>query len=161
MLEKRGETSMKLTAQKDEALDDDYVDIRYRTLTPAIHQIFQLCEETGSVLLCEKDGATHRVDVNDVLYIEAVDRKSCVCTRDEVFTMPTPLSQLEDALASKYFVRISRMALINIYKIKSVSNGLNFRLTAEMVNGEKIIINRYYRGALLEAIQELAEEVTR
>jgi len=152
---------MKLTVRKDLNLDDDYVDVRYRELTPEIHQIFQLCEDTSSVLLCEKDDATYRVDVNDVLYIESVDRKSCVYTKDEVFTMQSSLNQLEGALAVKYFVRISRMALLNIYKVKSVSNGLNFRLTAEMVSGEKIIINRYYRSALLEAIQELAEEVSK
>jgi len=152
---------MKLSAHKDVNLNDDYVIVRYRELTPAIHQIFQLCEDTSSVLLCEKDEATYRVDVNDVLYIESVDRKSCVYTKDEVFTMSTPLSQLEKDLTAKCFVRISRMALVNIYKIKSVSNGLNFRLTAEMMNGEKIIINRCYRSALLETIQELAEEVRR
>ena len=150
---------MKLTARKDITLDDDYVDVRYRELTPAIHQIFQLCEDTSSVLLCEKDGSTHKVDTNDVFYIEWVDRKSCVYTKGEVFTMPTSLSQLEDALARKHFIRISRMALLNVYKVKSISNGLNFRLTAEMANGEKIIINRSYRRALLEAIQEMAEEV--
>lgn len=152
---------MKLFAQKDVNLDDDYVEVRYRELTPAIHRIFQLCEDTSSVLLCEKDGATCRVDVNDVLYIEAVDRKSCVCTREDVFIIPTSLNQLEETLAAKYFVRISRTALVNIYKVKSVSNGLNFRLTAELVNGEKIIINRYYRSALLGAIKELEEEVVK
>jgi len=149
---------MKLTARKDITLDDDYVDVRYRELTPTIHQIFQLCEDTSSILLCEKDNDTHKVDTDDVFYIEWVDRKSCVYTKDEIFTMPTSLSQLEEALASKYFVRISRMALLNICKVKTVSNGLEFRLTAEMLNGEKIIINRSYRSALLEAIQELAEE---
>ena len=151
---------MRLTARKDESLDDDYVDVKYRELTPTIHQILQICEDVGSVLLCEKDGATHRVDANDVLYIEWVDSKSFVYTKDEVFTMPTSLNRLEETLKGRYFVRSSRMALINIYKIKSVSNGLNFRLVAEMVNGEKLVINRYYRGALLGAIQELAEEVT-
>jgi len=152
---------MKLTARKDITLDDDYVDVRYRELTPTIHQIFQLCEDTSSVLLCEKDDASHRVDVNDVLYIEAVDRKSCVYTKEEVFIMPTPLSQLEEALKGRYFIRANRMTLINIYKVKSVSNGLNFRLTAEMVNGEKVIINRSYRSDLLRSIKELAEEVAK
>ena len=151
---------MKLTARKDINLDDDYVDVRYRELTPTIHQIFQLCEDTSSVLLCEKDNDTYRVDTDDVFYIEWVDRKSYVYTKDEVFTIPVSLSQLEEALSCKYFVRISRMALLNICKVKSISNGLEFRLTAEMTNGEKIVINRSYRRALLEAIQELAEEVT-
>lgn len=150
-----------MTARKDETLDDDYIDIRYRELTSVIHQILQLCDDEGSVLLCEKDSTTYRVDTDDVYYIEWVDRKSCVYTKDDVYTMPISLSQLEEVLARKHFVRISRVALINIYKIKSVSNGLNFRLTAEMINGEKIVVNRYYRNVLLESIQELAEEVSR
>ena len=152
---------MKLTTQKDENLDNDYVDVRYRELTPTIHKIIQLCDDTGSVLLCEKDNATHKVDINDILYIEAVDRKSCVYTSSEVYIMQTPLNQLEEILSSQYFVRISKMALVSIFKIASVSDGLNYRLTAEMINGEKIIITRHYRSALLEAIQDLAKEITK
>ena len=152
---------MKLTAQKDATLDDDYVDVRYRELTPAIQQIFQICENAGSVLLCEKDNATHRVDVNDVLYIEWLDGRTCVYTRDEVFIMPIPLSQLEEALQGWHFIRISKMSLVNIYKIKSVSNGLHFRLTAKVANGENVIISRHYRGALLSAIHELAKETAK
>ena len=152
---------MKLSTQRDETLDNDYVDIRYRELTPAIHQIFQICEESASILLCEKDNATHRVDTNDVLYIEWVDSKSCVYTKDEVYIIPTSLNQLEEALKGRYFIRTSKMSLVNIYKIKSVSNSLHFRLTAEMVNGEKVIISRHYRGTLLDAIHELAKEVAK
>jgi len=151
---------MKLTTRKDITLDDDYVDIRYRKLTPEIQQIFQLCENANSVLLCEKDNTMYKVDINDVLYIEAVDRKTCVYTEDDVFIISTTLAQLEKSLNKQHFIRISRMALLNIYKVKSISNGINFRLTAEMVNDEKIIINRSFRRALLEAIQQLAEEVT-
>jgi len=152
---------MKLTARKDEDLDDDYIDVRYRELTPVIRQIFQLCEDAGVVLLCEKDDATHRVDLNDVLYIEAVDRKSCVYTRNEVFIMHTPLSQLEEALNKQHFIRVNRMTLMNIYKIKSVSSRLHYRLTAEMVNGEKVEISRHYRSALSQAIEKLAEEIAK
>ena len=152
---------MKLTAKKDTTLYNDYVTVRYRELTPAIHQIFQICEDTGSILLCEKDSTTHRVDVNDIFYIEWVDSKSCVYTKDEVFTMPTPLNHLEESLRNWHFVRISKMALVNIYKIKSISNGMQFRLTAGLLNGEKVVINRHYRKGLLYAINNLAREVAR
>ena len=151
---------MKLTTRKDITLDDDYVDVRYRELTPEIHQVFQICENAGSILLCEKDNAEHRVDANDVLYIEWVDSKSCVYTKDEIFFMPTSLKKLEEILENRHFIRISRTTLVNIYKVKSVSNGLNLRRTAELVNGEKIIINRFYRSALSGAIEKLAGEVT-
>ena len=151
---------MKLTAQKDATLDNDYVDVRYRELTPAIHQIFQLCEDNGSVLLCEKDGAIHNIDVNDILYIEAVDRKSCVYTKEDVYYMTIPLKQLEEVLTGRQFVRISKMALINIFKIKSAANGLHFRMTVEMTNGEKIVVGRRYREDLIEAIEALAKAVS-
>jgi len=147
---------MKLTARKDIHLDNDYVDIQYRELTPAIHQIFQICEDTGAILLCERDGATCRVDANDVLYIEWVDNRSCVYTSNEVFTLPAPLSHLESSLAGLHFKRISKMTLVNIYKIRSISSGLHSRLTAEMDNGEQVVINRHYRSALLAAIRDLA-----
>ena len=150
---------MKLTARKDEKLDDDYVDIKYRELTPAIHQIFQICENTGSILLCEKDNSTYRIDINDVLYIETIDRKSCVYTKDEVYIMSTPLGQLAEVLKGQHFIRISRMALVNIFKIKSISSRLHYRLTAEMSNGEKVLISRHYRSALEDAIHELAKEL--
>ena len=150
---------MKLTARKDANLDNDYVDVRYRELTPEIHQIFQICEYAGSILLCEKDGAEYRIDANDVLYVEWVDSRCCVYTKDDVFTMPIPLKQLEEILEGRYFVRISRNVLVNVYKVQSVSNGLNFRRTAEMVNGEQIVVNRHYRTALSEAIEHLVKEL--
>ena len=152
---------MKLTAQRDETLDNDYVDIRYRELTPEIQQIFQICEEISSILLCEKDNATYRVDVNDVLCIEWVDNKSFVYTKDDVYMLPTSLNQLEKSLKGNHFIRTSRMSLVNIYKIKSVSNGLHYRLSVEMVNGEIVVINRSYRRALLDAIHEHAKEVSK
>jgi len=151
---------MKLTAHKDANLDDDYVEVRYRELTPVIHQILQLCEAAGFVLLCEKEGATHNVDVNDVLYIEWVDNKCCVYTKDDVYVVATSLSQLEETLRKHHFIRASKMCLVNIYKIRAVSNSLHFRLTAELINNEVIVISRHYRSAMLRAINDLAMEVS-
>lgn len=149
---------MKLTARKNSKLDNDYIDIHYRELTLVINKIFEICNESSSVLLCEKDEATYHVDINDILYIEWVDNRSCIYTKDDVYTMASSLTQLEESLNNKHFIRISKMALVNIYKIRSVSNGLNFRLNAAMMNGEKITINRHYRGALLTAINDLAND---
>jgi len=45
--------------------------------------------------------------------------------------------------------------------VKSIeqSNGLNFRMTAEVTNGEKVVVGRRYREDLIEAINKLAKEV--
>ncbi len=150
---------MKLISQKDPELDDDYVTIKYRELTPAIEQILHICQGERSVLQCEKEGATHNIDLQDILYLEWVDDRSCVYTKDDVFTMAPSLAALENSLAGRHFVRISRACLCNLFKIKAVSTGLNMRLTAEMVNGERVVVSRHYRDGLLAAIHKLAMEV--
>ncbi|MCL2619363.1 MAG: LytTR family transcriptional regulator [Defluviitaleaceae bacterium] len=150
---------MRLTAEKNADLDDDYIHIKYREMTPTINKIFQICQVEGSVLLCEKDEATHRVDVGDVLYIEWVDSRSCIYTKDHVLTIPSSLAQLEEALSKRNFIRISKSTLVNIWKIQSVASGLNFKLTAELLNGEKVVVSRHYRAGLLSAINTLAKEV--
>jgi len=152
---------VRLNAIRDEGAAEDYVEIRYRELTPAIHEIIRICQGGGVVLLCEQNDAIHQVDINDVLYIEWVDGKSCIYTRDAVFTMGASLAALEERLKNSHFVRISKMSLANVFKIRSISNGLNFRLTAEMINGEKIVISRHYRRGLLDAIHNLAKEVVK
>ncbi len=152
--------TVKLTAQKNPGLDDDYVDIKYRELTPALEQILHICEGERSVLLCQKEGATRNIDLHDILYIEWVDDRSFVYTTDEVCTLSLSLAALETSLINRRFIRISKTCLCNIFKIKSVSTGLNMRLTAEMVNGEQVVVSRHYRNGLLTAIHKLAREVS-
>jgi DNA-binding LytR/AlgR family response regulator len=82
-----------------------------------------------------------------------------VYTKDEVFYIPKPLKQLEEHLSGLHFVRISKAALVNIFKIKSAANGLHFRMTVEMMNDERIIVGRRYREDLIDAINELAKDV--
>ena len=150
---------MTVNTQKDAQLEDDFVDIKYRELNPAINQILRICEGNNSVLMCEKDGATHHIDLHDVLYIEWVDNKSFVYTKDDVYTMSSSLAALEESLGGRQFIRVSKMCLCNLFKIRSVSTGLNMRLTAEMVNSERVVVSRHYRDGLLSAIHKLAREI--
>jgi len=105
---------MKLNTIKDTMLDDDYVDVRYRELSPDIHEIIQICQKNPSILLCDKDSASHTVDVRDVLYVEWVDNRCCVYTSRDVFTIHISLSQLEEVLKEQNFIRISKMTLVDI-----------------------------------------------
>jgi DNA-binding LytR/AlgR family response regulator len=107
--------------QKERSLTDDFVNIRYRELTPVIHQIILLCEDDSAVLLAEKDEGICRIDINDIYYIEWVDRRSCICTADDVFTIDLPLTRLEESLRNRNFIRVSKMCMVNLFRIRSVS----------------------------------------
>ena len=149
---------MILSIKKDPCLDDDYLDLQYRQLTPAINQILEICKEGVQVLFGEQDGKRYNVDINDVLYIEWVDNRSCICTSKDIYTTPQTLVQLEQQLVSNGFLRISKPILVNVYKIKWISSGLNMKLLAELINGERVGISRHYRDDLLNAIYKLGKE---
>lgn len=149
---------MILNVKKDPNLDNDYLDLQYRQLTPTISQILLLSKEGVPMLQGEKDGNKHNIDINDVLYIEWVDNRSCICTSNEVYTTPQTLVQLEQQLDSGSFIRISKPVLVNVYKVKWVSSGLNMKLMAELVNGERVVISRRYRDDLLNAIYTLGKD---
>lgn len=151
--------TMKLTVKKEPLLEDDYVDIRYRELTTSINQIIEICNQSSQMLLGEMDNKKHPIDISDILYIEWVDGRACICTADNVFTSVQTLSQLEQSLSDKYFVRVSKPMLLNICKVKWVSSMLNMKLMAELTNGERVSISRHYRNDMLNKIYEMGREI--
>lgn len=151
---------MKLTSSKNPSLDDDFVDIQYRELTAPIQQIIELCSQSSQTLLGELDEKTYPIDISDILYIEWVDGRSCICTADAVYTSAQSLSQLEQRLRERAFVRVSKPMLVNIHKVKWLSSMLNMKLMAELTNGEKVAVSRHYRNHLLHKIHEMGKGVS-
>jgi len=149
---------MILRINKEPSLDDDCVDVHYRELTPAIKQILSICKEGTQMLRAEQNGKVFNIDTNDIFYIEWIDNRSCICASKEIYSTPQTLSQLDQLLDSKSFVRVSKPMIVNVYKVKWVSSGFNMKLSAELINGERIEISRHYRDQLLDAIYGLGKE---
>ena len=152
---------MILHTKKEPQLDEDYIDIRYREITPTINQIMELCKEGVRMISGEQDGKRFNIDINDVLYIEWVDNRSCICTSEDVFTTSQTLAQLQQQLDADIFIRVSKPILVNIYKIKWISSGLNMKLLAELINEERVAISRHYRDDLLNAVYALGKQAIR
>lgn len=76
-----------------------------------------------------------------IYYIESVDKRTYIYTKDECFETKYRLYELEERLGHNFF-RSAKAMIINIRKIRSVKAELNGRMTAELLNGEKVIIAR-------------------
>jgi len=148
---------MKLTINKDPSLKDDLIDIQYRELTAPISRIVELCNQGSQTLIGEIDEKTYPIDISDILYLEWVEGRSCICTADKVYTSAQTLSQLEQSLGERGFIRVSKPVLVNVHKVKWLSSMLNMRLLAELINGEKITVSRRYRSHLLHKIHEMGK----
>ena len=148
---------MKMTISKDNTMEDDYVDIRYRELNASITQIVDICNGNNQLLLGEIDGKKYPLDINDIYYFESVDGRTCACAAKDVYNSEQTLAQLEQTLGGYSFVRISKSMLVNIRKVKWVSSMLNMKLAAELINGERVAVSRHYRSNMLNMIYKMGE----
>lgn len=93
-------------------------------------------------LLCETD---------KIYYIESVDKRTYVYTKDDCYESRNRLYELENILSRNFF-RSAKAMILNVRKIRSVKSELNGRMTAELLNGEKVIIARGYVKDLKERL---------
>jgi DNA-binding LytR/AlgR family response regulator len=150
---------MKVTISKNPALDDDYVDVKYRELNSAVSRIIEICREGKQTMLVALGEKKYQIDVNDIFYVEWVDGHSCICTKENVYTSPQTLAQLAEQLGDKEFVRISKPMIVNIRKVKWISSVMNMKMMAELTNGERVVISRHYREDMLKLIFAIGKEM--
>jgi DNA-binding LytR/AlgR family response regulator len=86
--------------------------------------------------------------IKDIFYIESVDLKTFVYAEKNVYRSKQKLYEIEEILSGDNFFRISKQAILNLQKIKSVAPAGNGRFQAILLNEEKIIISRQYVAEL-------------
>ncbi len=96
------------------------------------------------VLLGNKDNETFRIAVRDVYYIESIDNKTFIYTRDNIYESKQKLYEIESLYSSTKLFRCSKAMILNLVKITSVSPSFNGRFEAKLTNGEHVIISRQY-----------------
>lgn len=95
-------------------------------------------------LLGRKEEKYYKVNVDEIFYIESIDRKVFIYTKTQTYEISEKLYVLEEQLASIDFIRISKSLLLNINKIHSFYPKLSGNLEALLTNNEKVIISRRY-----------------
>ncbi|NRT80193.1 LytTR family DNA-binding domain-containing protein [Clostridium beijerinckii] len=95
-------------------------------------------------LLGRKEEKYYKVNVDEIFYIESIDRKVFIYTKTQTYEISEKLYILEEQLAGMNFIRISKSLLLNIDKIHSFYPKLSGNLEALLTNNEKVIISRRY-----------------
>ena len=121
--------------------------IRATEKSADILNAIDLLENGSGGLTVTRDGNTYLCKLTQVYYIESVDKRTWVYTRDGCFESRERLYELEEKLGI-YCVRISKSMIINLRKIRHVSAQTGARMIAELLNGEKVIISRSYAGEI-------------
>ena len=125
------------SSEKEEAL------IKAQSNTDDIKAAIELLEGGKRKLPLIKDGETVLLETVAFYYIESVDKRTFVYTKDDCYESRLRLYELEETLGT-FFLRISKSMIVNLKKIKAVKSDLSGRMEATMLNGEKIVISRSY-----------------
>jgi DNA-binding LytR/AlgR family response regulator len=84
------------------------------------------------------------ISIRDIYYIENVERKLFLYTKDEVFRLNVSMPEIESRIYDTSLVRISRTCIMNTDYLKEIKQIKNSHLEAVMDNDEKLIVSRKY-----------------
>lgn len=144
----KGGGVLRIEVLVDENADELSVSITCRQLTPKIEKLLAALRMMDHQLPARKSSETYLLDLSQILYIEAVDRKCFVYTAEEVYESDFRLYELEQQLEEYGFFRVSKSFLICLHKVQSLKAEIDRKLRITMSNGEQIIASRQYADAL-------------
>ena len=136
---------MKIEIDVDEAYSDTAIVIHTPRLTPDTEKLISLIRMLNMQIAVKKDGETHLLDIEKILYIEAVERSTFVYTEDATYESDL---RLYEKLLEQGFFRASKQSILNLKKVKSLKADINRKIRVTLVNGEQILVSRMYADEL-------------
>lgn len=127
--------------------------IRCHAVTEEVREIAAFVKSRQGSLSGAKDSMQFEIAVPDIYYIESVDGKTFLYTKEQTYETAYRIYELESRLAASHFLRVSKSMLLNLLKIRFIQPALNGRFTAVLQSGEKVIISRNYVKGLKNALR--------
>lgn len=139
-----GENDLKITINIEEAVNDTEIRISCKQLTPEIEKILATLRILNQQMMVLKDDETHIIDVAKIIYIEAMERRTFVYTKDDYYESKLKLYEMEERLVECGFFRVSKSCLVHLKYIKSLKNDIDRKLRLTLESGEQIMVSRQY-----------------
>ena len=142
---------MKVTITKD-IESGTAVEIHCREVTSETERLERYISRFDERLQATSEGNTYNVQIDEILYIESVDKKTFLYTTGHVLKTEKRLYELEELLDEKTFFRASKSVIVNLNKITKLKPEVTRNILATLTNGEVIVISRRNVKALKELI---------
>lgn len=148
---------LKINYYKRDDIEESIIDIYYKDGDNETLGIIEYLN-TYHYLLGKKDDVWLKLLPSDIFYCEMVDRKCYLYLEKEVVSVDFTLKDFETKYRNLGFVQISKVTLVNIYKIDFIKADFNMKLKIFMINGELVILNRAYKKSFMEFITKVKED---
>lgn len=147
---------MQIQYYEQPQLHENRVDIFYPYYNEEIESLVSFLEK-DRVLLGRKDRQTCKFTVEEIYYLEIVDRKCFAYLAEEVYQLEINLKVFLEKYESMGFVQIGKSLVVQIRYVSRIVPDLNMRLNLVMENGEKLMVNRSYKKAFMDGLKKAEE----
>ena len=131
----------------------ELLEIHCHRISDEVREIIAFVKSRQEQLTGTADERQYEIAVSDVFFIESVDNKTFIYTKNKVYETRQKLYELEEILKEKRFLRVSKSTLLNLMKVSAIKPALNSRFTAELFSGEQVVITRKYVPELKKALK--------
>ena len=135
---------MKRSINVDAEKKDTEIVISCSQLTPEIEKILATLRILNQQLMVTKEDETYILDVAEIIYIEAVEQKTFVYTKEAYYESKLKLYEMEERLMACGFFRVSKSCLVHLRYIKSLKSDVDRKLRLTLESGEQIMVSRQY-----------------
>lgn len=146
---------MKIHIDQHQQYDETEIIIRCSHIDEDILRIVSTLRLHQEKIIGLKDKETHLIDLKTVFYIESVDKKAFLYTKDDIYESPLKLYELEEQLKQREFLRASKSTIVNFLKMKTVVPEFGGKIMIIMDNNEKICVSRKYAHTFKEKIKQI------
>ncbi len=126
--------------------------IRYQQMDDYVKRLVHKIESCNHTVYGEDKGRQYKINIREIYYIESVDKKTFIYTKDQVFRSERKLYHFMEELQGHEFVQVSKACIINLDVLKHIKSLYNSRMEATLINDEKITVSRTYLSAIKSAL---------
>ena len=146
---------MKLIKTREENIEENYLELHYDKIDEETNAVLDRLRDTLRYIEGTTEQGKVTIALTDIFYIETVDRKTFAYTKDTCVEIKEALRDIIEEFENIGFIRISKSAVVNIYKIQKLQGDINMRVIIYLKNGEQLIMNRSYRNDFYDKLNKL------
>lgn len=147
---------MKINYFKDEKLTENHVDIFYNQKDQELESLIEYLDAEGA-LYGKCEGEQRRLYLNEIYYVEVVERRCFVYLAEAVYEVETNLRGFLDRYAGTGFVQIGKSVAVNMRRIEKIVPDINMKMHLVMENGEQLVVNRAFKKDFMDYLKQKKE----
>ena len=141
---------LKLKHESD--IEEVEVQIKYDDMNDWVKRLVNKIKSCDYILLGTYEGKQYKIKIEDVFYIESVDKRTYIYCREKVYSTELKLYQVLDELGKYDFIQISKYCILNLNVLDSIQSLFNSRMEAILTNNEKVTVSRKYIPNIKKAL---------